>query len=174
MIDRGTRAFGTGQVRGQAVVVTAVDQQGHLAIQQVGQIGDSVLHAIHRKRDVTAIEVAAVQHMFADGIDDRVVVGAIEFILNRGAEEWQGISQNANHMRRTADRVTILQAFAVAFQQLARQVFAHPRSDLLHAGVRLDGEQHFIEVMRIAIHCERRHRRDARAQLGQVGSTIIG
>jgi hypothetical protein len=50
------------QVLRQAVVVTRVDQQGQLAVQQVGEVGDRRLQRVHRDRDVAAVEVAAVQH----------------------------------------------------------------------------------------------------------------
>ena len=50
-----------GQVGRQAVVVAGVDQQRHLAIQQVGHVGHGVFHAVHREGDVAAIEMAAVQ-----------------------------------------------------------------------------------------------------------------
>src|SRR5690606_22672090 len=66
-----------GQVARQTVVVAGVDQQGELAVEQVGDVGHQVLQAVHREGDVPAVEVATVQHALGVAVDDRVVVGAV-------------------------------------------------------------------------------------------------
>ncbi len=62
---------------------------------------------------MAAVEMAAVQHAFAFGIDDRIVVGAVEFVFDRLAQPRQRIGQHADHMGRAADRIAILQPLAV-------------------------------------------------------------
>ena len=61
VIDRRPRPLHTRQVRRQAVAVAAIDQQRHLPVEQIGQIGHGVFHAVHGKGDVAAVEVTAVQ-----------------------------------------------------------------------------------------------------------------
>ena len=102
-----------GEVRRQAVVVARVDQERHLPVEQIGDVGDGVFQAVHRERDMAAVEMTAVQDPFACRVDDRIVVGAVQFVFDGPAHPRQGIGKHADHMGRAADRVAILQALAV-------------------------------------------------------------
>ncbi len=175
MVDGGALAGHAGQVGRQALAVAGVDQQRHLAVQQVGEVGHRVLHAVHGKGDVATVEVAAMQHTLAFGVDDGVVVGAVQLILDAVAEERQRVRQHADHVRRAADRITVLQALAVAFQLAGvLQVLAQPGRHVLHAGMRLHREQGFVEVVVVAVQRERGQRRDARDQARQVIGAVPG
>ena len=77
---------GADQIGGQAVVGHRVAQHGHLPIEQVGDVGDGRLQAVHREGDVAAVEVAAVQDLVALGVDDGVVVDAVELGLEQRLE----------------------------------------------------------------------------------------
>ncbi len=175
MVDGSALALHARQVGGQPGVVARIDQQRQLPVEQVGQVGDGILHAVHRERDMAAVEVPAMQHALALGVDDRIVVGAIEFILDRGAKERQRVGQHADHMRRAADRIAVLQALAVALLLAGvGQIGAQPGGHILHARMRLDREQRFVEVMGVAVQRERGHRRDARGEARQVGGAVPG
>ncbi len=168
MINGRARSLHAGEIGRQAIVVTAIDQQGHLAIEQIGQIRNGIFHAVHRKRDMAAIEMPAVQNALALGIDDRIIVGAIEFVFDRLAQPRQRIRQNADHVRRTTDRIAVLQTLAVARRLIARQILAQPCSHALLARMRLDRKQSRIEMVGVAVQRKRCERGNPRGQPGQV------
>ena len=73
---------------------------------------------------MAAVKVAAVQHVFAFGVDDGIVVGAVEFVLDRLTQKRQGIGQHADHVRCAADRVTVLQAVLVTRRRARSEIRA--------------------------------------------------
>ena len=159
MVDRRARPGGAGQVGGKAMVVAGIDNQRELAVQQVGHVGHRVLQRIHRERDMPAVEMAAMQDLFAFRVDQRIVVGAVEFGLDQLAQERQRVFQHADHMRCAAQRVPVLQPLLVARRTVAVQVLAQALRHARLAGMRLGGEQHRIEMVGIAVagqHVERR------------------
>jgi hypothetical protein len=82
VVDRRALATASGEVLRQSMVVLVVDQQGQLAVQQVGEIGHRGLQRVHGEGDVAAVEMPAVQHQFGITVDQRVVVGAVELVLD--------------------------------------------------------------------------------------------
>ena len=103
-------------------------------------LATDIFHAIHYKRDMTAVKMTAVQHLFAVGIDDWIVIGAVQFVFDGLAHPWQRIGKHADHMGRAADGITILQPLAIRRRLTALQILAQPRRHLLLAGMRLDFE----------------------------------
>ena len=59
--------------------------------QQIGEIGHRRLHAIHGHGNMAAIEVAAMQNTLLFGINNRIVIGAIEFGFNKTPQPRQAI-----------------------------------------------------------------------------------
>ena len=174
VIDRRALAAGAGQVGRQAVVVARVHQQRQLAVQQVGQVGDGRLQRIHRHRDMAAVEMAAMQHALANRIDQRVVVGAVELVLDQLPQPGQRVFHDADDVRRAAQRVAILQPLLVARGAVARQVAAQALRHALLAGMRLGGEERLVEVVRVARAGDHVHRGDAGGQVGQVLGALEG
>ncbi len=139
MIDRGTRGSRARQIARQAVVKIHVDQQRELPVHQIGQIGDRDFQRVHRERDMATVEVAAVQHALVVGIDQRIVVRAVQFVLDVAAHPRQGIARNADHMRRTANRIAVLQTMPWRIVAPG-QIVANPRCGFGLAYVRLHFE----------------------------------
>ena len=82
VVDHRRLRWRAGQVARQAVVVAGVDQQSELAIEQVGDVADQVLQAVHGEGDMAAVEVPAVQGALGFGVEQRVVVGAVQLDLD--------------------------------------------------------------------------------------------
>ena len=62
-----------------------VAQQRHLPVDQIGDVRDRDLEHVHRHARMAAVEIAAVQDIAGVGVEQRVVVGAVEFDLEHGA-----------------------------------------------------------------------------------------
>ena len=124
-------------------------EQLHLAVEQIGDARHRALEPVHRERHVPAVEVAAVQHRARVGVDDRVVVHAVELDLHRLGRERERIEQHADHVRRAAHRVDILQARRLQPGDRL-EVFADPRGRAPRARVRLQLEDRAVEVARVA------------------------
>ena len=140
MIDRGARRRRARQVARQAVVEVHVDQQRELPVHQIGQIGDRDFQRVHRERDMAAVEVAAVQHALVVGIDQRVVVRAVQLVLDVAAHPGQAHRAHADHVRRAADRIAVLQTMPRRVVAPG-QIGANPGGGFGLARVRLHFEQ---------------------------------
>ncbi len=174
MVDGRTRAGGGRQVGRQSMAVARIDHQRQLAVEQVGNVGDRVLQGIHRQRDVASVEVAAVQDALAIHIDQRVVVGAVQFGFDQLAQERQAVFQHADHMRCAAQRITVLQALFIARRVLAVQVAAQARGNAHLARVRFGREQVFVEVVRVAVAGQHIESGQARGHACQVVGALPG
>jgi len=168
MVDHRAISRGARQVARQAMVVAHIHQQCELAVEQVGNVGDQGLEAVHGEGDMPTVEVPAMQHAFFFGIDDRVVVGAVQFDLDERAQPVQAVRQYAEHVGRAAQRITVLQAMQGGGGRVDGQVFAQPRGDLHLPRVWFGGEQALVEVFRVALQGHHIERGDARGQLQQI------
>ena len=133
-----------------------------MPVEQIGQVGHGVFQAVHGKSDVTAVEMAAMQNALAGGIDDRVVGGAVELILDKLTQPGKRVGEHADHVRRATNRVAVLQAFAVQRRALARQIFAQPRGHALLTAMGLYGKKRLVEMLGVAIEREGRQGGNAR------------
>ncbi|MCY1428996.1 hypothetical protein D9M71_448970 [compost metagenome] len=102
MVEHRSLFAGARQVTWQPMVVAHVHQQGELAVEQVGDVGYQCLEAVHGEGDMATVEVPAMQYPFGLSVDDRVVVGAIEFGFDEAAQPAQAVGQHAEHMGGTA------------------------------------------------------------------------
>src|SRR5690606_41592753 len=66
------------EVGRQALVRQRVVEQRELPVEQVGDVRDGRLERVGREAGVPAVEVAAVERLARLGVDDRVVVDAVE------------------------------------------------------------------------------------------------
>ena len=67
------------------MVEFAVGQQRQLVIHQVGQIGQHGFQTTHREGDVATVEIAAIRHQLGLAVDQRIIVGAVQLILDIAA-----------------------------------------------------------------------------------------
>ncbi|MNS95475.1 hypothetical protein D3C72_1297390 [compost metagenome] len=123
---------------------------------------------------MAAVEVATVQDALAVGIDQRVVIGAVQLGFDQLAQERQGVFQHPDHVRRAAQRVAVLQTLLIARRALAVQVAAQARGNARLPRVRLGGEQGFIEVVCVAVAGQHVERGQARGHAGQVIGALPG
>src|SRR3546814_10889304 len=70
----------------------------------------TTLFRSHGKGDMPAVEMSAVQYALGFGVDDRVVVGAVELDFDERAQPAQAVGLHAEHVGGAAQRVAILQA----------------------------------------------------------------
>ena len=137
------------QVRGQAVARPGVAEQRELAVEEVGDVRDGGLEPVHRERDVAAVEVAAVEDVAGVGVDERVVVRAVDLDLERAPHGGQRVEQHADHVRRAADRVAVLDApRGAAARGVVLEVRADPARAQRLSRVRLRREDARVEVRR--------------------------
>ncbi len=122
------------------MVVAGVDQQGELPIEQVGDVAHQVFQAVHGEGDMPAVEVSAVQHAFFFGVDQRVVVGAVQLGFDELTEQAQAVGQYAQYVGCAAQRVAILQTVQWRGRRVDGQVLAQPGGDLHLPRMRLGGE----------------------------------
>jgi hypothetical protein len=145
-------------------------KQRHLAVQQVGDVGDGGLEPIHRERHVSAVEVPTVQDLVGLGVDDGVVVDAVDLRLQERLERRQRVHQHADDVRRAAQRVPILNPILDPVPAGRRgaptaggvlEIVAHPARAGGLARVRLEREDSLVEVRgsRAATAGHRRQRR---------------
>ncbi|MNJ40634.1 hypothetical protein D3C77_355340 [compost metagenome] len=123
---------------------------------------------------MTAVEVATVHHVLPLPVDQRVVVGAVELVLDELAPPGQAVGHHPDDVGGAAQRVSVLQPVAVARQLAGHQVFPQPGRDALHAGVRLGGKQPLVEVEGVAPHGDAHQRGDPGRQPHQVVGAGIG
>ncbi|RMS12693.1 hypothetical protein ALP75_200484 [Pseudomonas syringae pv. actinidiae] len=168
MIEHRPLGAGPRQVARQAVVVALVHQQRQLPVEQVRDVGHQGFQAVHRKGNVPAVKMPAVQHTLGFGIDNRVVIGTVQFDLDERTQPVQAVGQHAQHMRCAAQRIAILQAMQRGGWRVDGQVLTQPRRHLHLARMRLGGEQALVEVLWIALQRHHIHRGDAGGQLQQV------
>src|SRR3546814_3727905 len=57
----------------------------------------TTLFRSHGKGDMPAVEMSAVQYALGFGVDDRVVVGAVELDFDERAQPAQAVGQHAEH-----------------------------------------------------------------------------
>ncbi len=67
------------EIGGEAVVGVRVAEQGHLAVDQVGDVGDGDFEHVHGHAGVAAVEVSAVEDVAGVGVEEGIVVGAVDF-----------------------------------------------------------------------------------------------
>jgi len=115
-----------------------------------------------------------VQHTLFFSVDDRVVVGAVEFDLDKPAQPVQAVGQHAQHMGRATQRVTVLQAMQRRGRGVDGQVLADPRSNLHLPRVRLGGKQALVKVLGVALQRHHVEGSDAGGELEQVVGAGIG
>ena len=53
--------------------------------------------------------MAAMHDSFGNAVNERIVIGTINFVFDIDPYPAQSVTQDANHMWRTANRITILQ-----------------------------------------------------------------
>ena len=180
MIERRALERGTAEVAGQATVVAAVDQQCQLAVEQVSQVGDRRLEAIHHHRHMATVEVAAVENLAGLDIDQRIVVGAVELRLQEAAPPAEAVLDHADDVGRAARRVAVLQTRRVDWRGVdfrrrrVGQIIAQPLGHAGLTGMRLGGEQIGIEVVGVAFQRLHAEGGDARAQAAEIVGAAIG
>jgi hypothetical protein len=164
------------QVRGEPAARLGHAEEAELAVDQVRDTGDRVLQTVHREGDVPAVEVAAVEHVAALGVDQRVVVDAVHLDLEGAERLLRGLDQDADHVGRAADRVAILEPLGGGRRRvvIAAQIGADPRRDALGPRVGLPGEEPRIEVAGVAARHLTRDRRQPRGQARQAQRALGG
>ena len=153
MIDAGSFALAAGKIQRQPLVEFGIDQQSELSIHEIGKVGHRHLERIHGKGNVTTIKMATMQHQFGFTIDQRIIVGAVKFVLDVASHPAQGIAKHTDHMRRTANRVTILQADH--FRCIRVQISINPGRSLVLPGMWFGGEEARVEMTTIAAQGDR-------------------
>jgi len=74
VIDHRTVGLCAAKVARQAIVEFCIDKQRHLSIKQVRDICNRDFHRVHRKCNVPAVEVSAMEYQFVIGVNDWIVV----------------------------------------------------------------------------------------------------
>ena len=110
------------------------------------------LQQIHRHAGMSAVEIAAVQTLAGGGIEQRIVVGTVDFGFQQRANEGEGIEQHADDMRGAADGIMVLDS-AVVFGLAAGifDVLGDPAVAGELAGMGLGQEEALIEMPAVAV-----------------------
>ncbi len=174
MVKAGVVAGRTGQVGGQAVIVAWVCHQRELSVEQVSHAGHRRLQAVHREGDMAAVEMTAVQHALFVRIDQRIVVGAVQLGFDPLPRPIQRVFQNADHMRRAAQRIAVLQPVRVARRVHVAKPAADRRSRTQLARMRFRRKKRRVEVIGIAIGRRDRAGGDRAAQPRQLARALPG
>jgi hypothetical protein len=104
-----------GQERRQAGV--ARRQQGvDAALGEARELGQREREVVERQRQRLAVEVAAGEDLPVGGEHERVVCHRVELALERAAGVVERVADGAEHLRRAAQRVGILDAAAVGMR----------------------------------------------------------
>ena len=82
-----------------------MEQIVELAFGQHGELGDGYLELVHLERHVVAVEVAAVVDVPRVGVDQRIVVGRVDFVHEDALGVVDGFEHGAQHLRHAAERV---------------------------------------------------------------------
>src|SRR5690554_7972209 len=96
------------------MVETAIHQQCQLAIKQISKVGTGLLEAIHDEGDMATVEMTAMHDLAVFNINQRIVVGTVEFGFKKLPPPGQGVFHDTNHMWRATRGVAILQTGGVA------------------------------------------------------------
>src|ERR1022692_726717 len=175
------------QVRGQAAIELVVHQQGEQRIGPDGFNREIQLERVQEPGDVAAIDVAGAVQIAGFRIDQRIVVGRIDFPFDDGARRIQRFPGRAEALRHTAQRVAALNKRfgdeSAAIEQiadvrrhgdLARMALALVNPGPIGLGGRLErlnGQRHRAEQS--AQHAPRVHP-DERGESGHFTNEALG
>ncbi len=121
-----------------------------MPIEEIGDTRARGFERIHDEGNVSAVELAAVQNQARVDIDDRVVVDAVQLVLDVPPHPRQSVAHHADDVRRAAYGIPILQPRAGTPHLVERHVLVNPRRGFHLPCVRLDGEQARLKVIAIA------------------------
>src|SRR5687767_1730761 len=93
------------QIGGQSATGDRVAKQDHLTVEEVCNAGHGRLEGVHHKGDVTSIEVSSVEDEAFLGVNQRVVIHAVDLHLQNAAKRKKGIDQHTDDVGGAPDRI---------------------------------------------------------------------
>src|SRR5690606_5925130 len=122
MVSARARSSYSHQIRSQATILLWQAQQDQLAVEQISDVSHGRFERVRHEGDVSAVEIPAVNDELMLCIHDRVVADAIDLDLQNGFAPRQDIQEDADNLRSTPYRVSVLKAQRIVLGQVIELV----------------------------------------------------